>query len=186
MIDEKGRIFGKINLIDLLALLAAVAVAVLLAVRLAGNAAAEKPGETPEPTATPAIGTSLIEYTARATWMDPAEYAEIKKHFDAGERQCINADGTEAEGTQVVDIRTEPYLYSITDDDGTIHIEEDPYFVNVLFTLRSVTTNSEANAFHGQEARIGRNITIRTRYYEIVGLVLDCETLETYPPESGD
>lgn len=186
MIDEKGRLFGKINLIDLLALLAAVAVAVLLAVRLAGNASAEKPEGTPEPTATPAIGTSLIEYTVRVSYTDPAEYAEIKKHFDAGDRQFINSDGTEAEGTQVVDIRTEPYLYPITDDDGTIHMEEDGHSVNMLFTLRSVTANAEANSFYGQEVRIGRSITVRTRYYELVGLVMDCKTLETYPPESGD
>lgn len=186
MIDEKGRVFGKINLIDLLALAAAVIVVVLLAVRLAGNGSAEDPKQTPSATATPRIGTSLIEYTVQYTRMDPVEYAEIQKHFDAGDRKCINYDGTEAEGTEVIAIRTEPYLLSVTDKNGAIHTEADPYFLNVFFTLRSVTSNAESNTFYGQEARVGRSIVIRTQHCELTGLVIDCATLEVYPPESED
>lgn len=187
MLDEKGRIFGKINLIDLLVLLVAIVAAVVLAARLVGSRLNDPEATaTLEPTPTPVINTSLIEYTVRYTRMDPAEYEEIKKHFDGGDRQLLNSDGSEAEGSQVVEIGSEPYMASVTDEDGTIHVEADPYFVNVLFTLRSETDNAESNAFYGQEVRIGRSFLIRTRYYELSGLIVDCETLEVYPPEAGE
>lgn len=189
MIDEKGRLFGKINLLDLLVLLVAVAALVVLVVQLVGSSADDPAAvatPTPTPTPTPVGETSLIEYQVQCNYMDPVEFAEIKKHFENGDSKLVNADGSEIKGTEILELSSKPYVISVTDDDGTIHLEEDPYYVNAVFTLRSVTNNAESHNFFGQEVRIGRSILIKTQFFEIYGLVVDCETIEVYPPEAGE
>ncbi len=193
MIDEKGRLFGKINILDLLVLLVAVAAVVVLMVQLVGGYIADReaasdptPTPTATPTPTPAIGTSLIEFTVQCNCLDPAEFAEIKKHLENGDNKLFNGDGSQVEEGEIVALNSKPYEVSVTDDDGTIHVEKDPYFVNAMFTFRAVTTNAESHGFYGQEIRIGRSFALRTQFYEMVGLVVDVETLEVYPPEAEE
>lgn len=169
MIDEKGRLFGKINIIDLLVIVVLLVVAVVLAIRLLGRSG-YLPSEQKQ--------TSTIEYTVRVTRMDPNSYAEIKRHFDEGDVQFMTNGGIEVSGSVVTDIWSEPYRLSVTLDDGTVVTGQDPYYLDVYFTARSVTSNAETNGVGTQEVRIGRAFIVKTRTYEVNGVVTACDRVD--------
>lgn len=178
MIDEKGRLFGKLNIIDLLAILAALVVLVVLAVHLAGRSAAEGASPTPSPSPTVDPGPSVIEYTVKYSRMDPALYQQIKESFDRGDRKFMTNGGFEVEGSEVVALRAEPYVATVLGEDGKIVVKDDPYYLDVYFTARSETSNAVTNRVNTQEARIGRTFIIKTRDYEVAGLIVACDRVD--------
>lgn len=180
MIDEKGRLFGKINIIDLLALLVVIALAVALAVNLAGGSTADGSEGTssPSPSPTEDPETSIIEYTVKYSRMDPAEYEQIKASFDGGDRQFMTNGGIEVEGSEVIGLRAEPYATSVVDENGKLIHQTDPYYLDVYFTARSETSNAILNKVNTQEVRIGRTFIIKTRNYEVSGLIISCDRVD--------
>lgn len=176
--DEKGRLFGKINIIDLLAVLAAVALLVVLAFQLAGRSAAEGAPPTPTPSPTQDPGPSVIEYTVKYSRMEPGMYEQIKESFDRGDRQFMTNGGFEVEGSEVIGLRAEPYATTVVGEDGKLIHQTDPYYLDVYFTARSETSNAVTNRVNTQEARIGRSFIIKTRDYEVAGLIITCDRVD--------
>ncbi len=180
MIDEKGRLFGKLNIIDLLAVLAALVLLVVLAFQLAGQSAAEGASPTPTPTPSPTAdpGTSVIEYTVKYSRMDPAVYEKVKESFDGGDRQFMTNGGLEVEGSEVIGLRAEPFVITVAGADGKVFTQTDPYYLDVYFTARSETSNAITNRVNTQEVRIGRTFIIKTRNYELGGLIIACDRVD--------
>lgn len=178
MIDEKGRLFGKVNIIDLFVLLVLIAVAVVLAVQIAGGAGTETAEGTPTPTPSRELTPSVIEYTVKYSRMDPVEYRRIKEMFDAGDTGFMTNGGLEVEGSEVIGLRAEPYVTTMADEDGKVSTQTDPYYLDVYFTARSVTSDAVLNQVNTQQARIGRSFIIKTRGYEVTGTIIACDTVE--------
>lgn len=177
MIDEKGRLFGKVNIIDLIVLLVLIAVAVVLALRIGGVTGAEDPNATPTPKPSRSLTPSVIEYTVKCSRMDRVEYERIKAHFDAGDIRFMTNGGLEVEGSEVIGLRAEPCISTVVGEDRKVFAQTDPYYLDVYFTARSATSDDVLNQVNTQQARIGRSFIIKTRSYEVAGLIIACDTV---------
>ena len=73
MIDEKGRLFGKINIVDLLVILVVIIAAVVLGMKFLkpGSSGVVGGGST----------TTHVEYTVLVESVQPAVYESIKENY---------------------------------------------------------------------------------------------------------
>lgn len=175
MIDEKGRLFGKVNLIDLIVLLVLIAVAVVLALQIAGGG---DEAAAPTPTPTRALNPTVIEYTVKCARMDPAEYERIKANFDAGDTRFMTNGGLEVKGSEVIGLRAEPNVNAVVNEDRKVVLRDDPYYLDVYFTARSAASDDVLNQVNTQQVRIGRSFIVKTRSYEVAGLIVACDTVD--------
>ena len=70
MIDEKGRLFGKINIVDLIVILVIVIAAVVVGMKFLGGS-----GSAINPTKTP------VRYTVLVEGVEPEVYENIQKYI---------------------------------------------------------------------------------------------------------
>lgn len=179
--DEKGKLFGKINVIDLLVIvLIAVAIIVVGAKVLGGNA-----GEPANPdssqTGTPGQAAKLT-YTVRVTAQreDVAEW--LKQYVDPtqGKKAQLQHGGELVPNAYVVDFWTEPCRYNVI-TNGTVEIigatEADAAgLVNLCFVVEAVVDDVVTNEVKNQEVRVGKSNNVKTMYFEFMsGFVIDCE-----------
>lgn len=164
MVDEKGKLFGKINIIDLLVLIVVIIVAIVLGIRLLGKSnylpTAENQGAT-------------IEYVARVSRMDPAAYEAVKAHIDSGENQLM-ASG-EMLDAYITGMTVAPNVGVIETADGRRLEVEDPYYVDVYFTIRANVANPITRLIGTQEVRVGKNHLVKTVGIEFNGLIITCD-----------
>ena len=147
-IDEKGRLFGKINLIDLLVLLLVVAVAFAVIWKLGGNKAAQAVSNNQ----------CTVSYTVvcEDVHADIGAYAESQigaqlvnntKLIDASISACEREESLITEGHETL------YL-TVT---GTATFSENVYKVG------------------SQEVRVGYEYILKTSEFELTGLISDLE-----------
>jgi len=165
----------KINIIDLIVLIVIAAVAVGVVLKMTGIL--DKSSGKEE------AGSSVVEYTVKVLRVDPSVYQAVRGHIEAGDTQFMTNGGKEVDGSQVLSIRSEPYVFTTVLDDGkgTTVKSEDPYYLDVYFTCRSTTSNAEAHTVGTQEVRIGRNFIVKARNYELTGTIMECDTVEAEP-----
>ena len=150
LIDEKGRLFGKINLIDLLVILLVVAVAAAVLWKTVGKRAAES------------ANTQSIraEYTVLCaeTPKEICDYAETQ----VGEKLLNNAVFLDASITQcraeLIDANAPEKGY-----DLYITIDAAASTANSVFKVAS------------QEIRVGYEYNVNTPYFELPGVICDLE-----------
>lgn len=158
LVNEKGKLFGIINLVDLLILLA-----LLLAVGAVGYkllAAPVSEAVVPEKQATVVM---------RVRGAMPYLVSEIEKQVVEGEKLIAGNDyinGT-VKGTEII-----PYVVTVTTADGKIAQATDPIKKDVLITVTS-SGNPDAPIFKigNQEVRAGRGFTFKTKRIEIEAIV---------------
>ena len=169
IVDEKGRLFGKINVIDLIVLVLIVAVAAVVALKFLGKDAGI-PGDN---------STTQIEYTVKVPLVQESVYEAVKAQVEAeGERAQLMADGSMLDA-YVLDVSSEPYLIPVEKEDGTVVASAQPGYVSVNFTIRATITNPITQAVGTQEVRIGKTHIVKTKTFELVnGIIQTCETVE--------
>lgn len=163
---KDGKLFGKINIIDLLVILLVAAAAVFLGIRLGERNAVGTPS-TPT--------TSRIQYEVKVTRMEPELYDAIKARIDAGETQLLAGEAL-FDG-YVTGIRAVPYVNTVSTDDGRYVVAEDPYYLNVYFTVEAAVSNALTNLVATQETRLGASIWVKTVGFQCVGTVTSLETI---------
>jgi len=158
IVDQKGKLFGLINVVDLLIILMVVAVAaVVIAAFLGDNNSLVK-------------SENEIEFTVRVSGAHPRKVAEIEK-FELPLQ--LVAGTTYVEGAYVVDMKAEPYERTTTNSDGELIRFYDDQFKDMVFTIRATTDVSGPIIKVGtQEVRAGTGYTIKTKYFEY-GSVID-------------
>ena len=157
VVNEKGKLFGVINLVDLLIL-----VVIVLAVAAVGYKMLAKPVQeavAPESKAT---------VTMRVRGAMPYLVVELMR-VEPGEKLIAGKDYVN--GT-VVKIETVPYVITTVTADGPIVESTDPLKKDVLITVES-TGNPNAAIFKigNQEVRAGRDFTFKTKRVEIIAIV---------------
>lgn len=169
VIDEKGRLFGKLNVIDLLALLLVAAVAVLLAVRLLGGRLGGLTAGDKEPV--------TIVYSVTVSGVRPESYEVVRRFVDkdAGKRDQLMT-GTQLLNGYVTDCVAVPHVNYTTDANGQVSAvpsSGEDTRLDLTFTLEAVVTNPITNAVGSQEVRVGNGQYVKTAHFDFYGNILD-------------
>ena len=164
LLDEKGKIFGLLNIID----------AAILFVLLILAAGAAYKFLLPQ-TATPP---TIVKFAVRV----PAVPPETAQMVKAGDRLVAGASYVPV---TIKDVVVEPALSTETDAHGRKVLARDPYFKDLLVTLEGRTPISSAQIKLGaQEIRAGREYFVKTLTYELKGTIIKV-TLNPPADKSG-
>lgn len=152
LLDEKGRIFGLVNIID-----AAIVLVLLLII---GGASYKlffpKAAATPTP----------VEFVVRVSGVTP----ETARMVKAGDRMVAGASYVPVTVKQVA---VEPAFTTETDAAGQKVPAQDPHFKDLIVTLEGETPITTAQIKMGnQEIRAGRDYYLKSLTYELKGTII--------------
>lgn len=167
IVDEKGKLFGKINVIDLLVVLVLVAAVVFLAVRFLGGG-------------TNVVNqTTKITYTTTALSVEPATYEEVLRHMElAGGKDQLMANGELVDG-YVVKAEAVPHVNYSTDAQGNVVRSVEDYEggrLDVTFTVEANVADPIATKVGTQEVRVAKNHILKTVHFEFpYSTIMTCD-----------
>lgn len=198
--DEKGKLFGKINIIDLLVIVVVLAALLVVGIKVLGgrdkaddlppssatSVTPEKPSATSKPTTTPTPTPVLpveskLTYTVRVT----AQQKEIAERlveyvdFTAGKKDQLMHSGVMIEDAYVVDFWTEPCRYNVT-SDGVMEMisaaeAEAAGLVDICLVVESIVPDAVTSKVGTLEVRIGKPHLLKTTHFEFInGITVDC------------
>ena len=148
IIDEKGRLFGKINLIDLLVIVLVIAIIAAVGWKLVGKKAAVS------------VSDNTHEMTFTVLFEDqPAEVAQFAE-TQIGKQLVNNAKLVSAEVTgceAVSSIRTLGHV------DLSVTVKATATYSGNVWTVGS------------QEVRVGYEYILKTSEFELTGIISDME-----------
>lgn len=155
--DEKGRLFGKINIVDLLVLVLIIAAAVVLCVKFLGG---EKDSQEPP--------TRLV-YTARTMEVTQETYDSVRQFVnkEAGLKDQLMTGDKLLEG-YIVDVSATPHVPKASDAVGGETLD-------LLFTIEATVTDTVINAVGTQQVRVGKSHVIKSQHIEFNGVIMTCE-----------
>ncbi|MEG1577764.1 MAG: DUF4330 domain-containing protein [Oscillospiraceae bacterium] len=171
VVDEKGKLFGKINIIDLLVIVLVIGAIALVGWKLIGNRGAD-------------IGKTVgITYSAVATEVDPAVYEKICTYVNRaeGKKDQMMANGDMLNG-YVVDVTAAPHVNYQPDATGKITptTEEGPNArLDLTFTMEAQVANPIVNKVGTQEVRVGKWHIVKTAHFEFErSEIISCDVME--------
>ena len=142
IINEKGKLFGIINVVDLLVLVAAIAVVAGVGYKLFAKQIKE--------VASPQVSLTM---TVRVRGATP---------FLVNGNSYVNA--------QITDMKIDDYNQQVTTADGRIVTATDPEKKDLVFTITTkVSKGTPAPAIGTQEVRAGRTFIVKTNDFETTG-----------------
>lgn len=151
IINEKGKLFGIINLVDLLTILLILLVVVGVIWKLLGD----KIQETASPTVTM---TSVMRVRGAMPSLADA--------LDASDKRIVS--GNSYTGAEIVDVNIEPYMVQVQKADGGIVTSQDPYKIDIVVTVESTVNKGTLSPKIGsQEVRAGRTFILKTQTFEV-------------------
>ncbi len=157
IVNEKGKLFGIINIIDLAILLVIALIAIAAVYKFAAPAASEVIAPKSDMTVTMRVRGA----------MDYLEEEVMK--LEAGERLIAGSGYIDAE---VVSVESIPYLSAGTTDDGKFVTSEDPQKCDLLITIKAEHSKTEPILKIGtQEVRIGRGFIFKTQTVEVNAII---------------
>ena len=156
IINEKGKLFGVINVVDLLVLLAVIAVVIgvgykLFAPQIADATATQVP----------------MTVTVRVRGATPFLVEEVQRNSQVGKKIVSGSSFTNAE---ITDMQIEDYVQQVTTADGSIVNALDPSKKDLVFTIETtVPKGTAAPSIGTQEVRAGRTFIVKTDDFETTG-----------------
>lgn len=168
IIDEKGRLFGKLNLIDLLVILLVIAAAVLFFLRRTQPEVQEVQYE--------------LAYQVLVTRVSPEIYEAVTQYVDPEQDLTDQMFSTDSNNkllnSYVVDSTASPHVEYVTTSDGQVKRVEssgDDQRLDVLFTLHAWVTDPMSNQVGTQQIRVGATHYIKTTHFELSGIIQNVE-----------
>ncbi len=155
LLDEKGRLFGKVNLIDIVVLFMVIFLVAAVSYKVLGPRVATAPIKKGEVTAL--IKCSLKnENTAMS----------VQK----GQKLVFGTDYIE--GASITDVSYTAADFITTDAQGNVHIVKHPVLKDVFITIQARTnTNAAILKVGTQELSQGKKFTVKTHTAEMDGMV---------------
>ncbi len=158
IVNEKGKLFGIINVVDLICLI----IALLLALGVGWKILGPKVQESVAPTTT-----MTTTFRIRGTY----DYMlrELERIDLVGQRLLM---GTGYVDATVTSVNYEPYTVQLPTDDGRIVDAVDPIRKDVIITVESeVASGTPILKIGTQEVRAGRTFTFKTRTFETNAII---------------
>lgn len=159
IIDEKGRLFKVINVVDLLVIIAVVFIV--------GGIAWKLFAPSVQDAIAPQVKMTVVMRVRGAT---PFLVSEVENNDQVGKKLVAGNDYTDA---TIVDVGFEPYVTQVTCDDGTIVDSVDPSKQDIVFTIEAqVPKDSATPKVANQEVRAGRTFTLKTQDFESTPIIM--------------
>jgi len=172
IIDEKGRLFGKINLIDLLIVLAVVLVGLALVWKIVG---ARAPGDVATQDHLINAGDEVtVRYEVIVSGIDEAYFEGLERY---AEGSSLVRDNNVING-KIVKFEKLACSTALDANGNVIAVDgQDRY--DAVFTIE-YTGKMNTNALvEGQQVlRVGSQYTVRTLFIDIIGYITDVEIIE--------
>lgn len=151
LIDDRGKVFGLVNIIDL--------IIVLLVILVAGGAYYKLSHKTVQ------SKTVTVEFQVMLQHIRP----DLAESIKVGDKMVSGGSYT---NVTVKDIKVMPG-YSINVDARGQRVESiDPYLKDVYVTNVGTTTLTSASiTMGGQEIRVGKDYYVKSRDYEFKGVI---------------
>lgn len=168
IVDEKGKLFGKLNIIDLLAILVLVAAVIFAAARFLGPSVDDS-----------AASGAKLTYTTMVGAVEPAVYDEVLRQIEAaGGRDQLMANG-EMVDAYVVDVEAVPHVNYSADAAGNIVRSEEDFpdgRLDVTFTIEANVPDVTTNLVGTQEVRVGKTHIVKTTHFEFgYSVIASCD-----------
>ena len=162
MIDEKGRLFGKINIVDLLVILVILIGAAVVAVKFLGpgSTAAINPAKT------------HVTYQVLVEGVQPEVYENIQEHIPG----TLMASGEFLDG-QVTAVTATPHASeaSVSASGDMLLVPVDSDLLDLVFTIECNVVNPVTTEIGPQEVRVGKTHIVKTDKFELTnGVIIDC------------
>ncbi|MDD4584227.1 MAG: DUF4330 domain-containing protein [Eubacteriales bacterium] len=158
IINEKGKLFGIINVVDLLLLLAVIAVVGAIGWQLFGS----KVNDVVSP---------QVELTAEVVIIGtpPRIINEALRQDLVGKRLVA---GNEYMSAVITDVWLEDYVVQAVRDDGIIVDATDPSKKDVVVKITTkVAKDTPSPKIGSQEVRAGRTFILKTQTFECSGTI---------------
>lgn len=153
LFDEKGKLFGLVNLIDLLVILLIVLVAggVVYKTKFSASGTAAK----------------TVYATIRVPLVIPAQATKPK----VGDKLVSGSSYTEV---AIVDVKIIPAQVVTSKADGGRSLTSDPWYRDLYVTVKGKAGIPDAEIIlGGQETRVGKDFFVKSFTYEFKGSVVD-------------
>ena len=167
MADKKGKLFGKINIIDLLVIIVIVIALIFLGIKFLGNNGGAGGGGS--------SGKTHVEYTVLVESVQPEVYQNVKELVEEGDATLM-ASGELLDGrvTAVTSAPHEDHI-SINSTTGEVAFPLGGGLLDLTFTIECNVANPITTEIGTQEVRIGKNHIVKTDKFELSsGIILDC------------
>lgn len=164
IIDRKGKLFGKLNIIDLIAVILIVAVVALVGYKLVSAGGGSGTGQK-------------VVYTVKVRGVEGEVYESIKAQLPS---QLMAAE--EMLDAYVTDVQATPVA------GGTYTIEENasvglttiapayPGTYDLVFTIEGTVKDDLTSELGTQEIRVGKTHIVKTTTFELEnGVILTCD-----------
>ena len=155
IINEKGKLFGVINIVDLLVVLAVIAVAAGIGYKLFATQIADATAEQ-----------VAMTVTVRVRGATPFLVEEVQRNSQVGKQMVSNS----YVNATITDMKIEDYVQQVTTADGSIVNATDPSKKDLVFTIETTVAKGTATPTIGtQEVRAGRTLIVKTNDFETTG-----------------
>lgn len=152
IIDQKGRLFGKVNLLDLVVVLAVVAVASRFGYKAIAGKQAVPEGED-----------KTVEVTLKFAGVAQVTADTVVKGMEILDSKTNNPLGT------VVETRTQPTTTMFVTDDGRLQVQSDRFDHYVVVRGPGRETKSTVT-LNGFEMKIGRMNFVKSKLWAGSGI----------------
>ncbi len=160
IIDEKGRLFGKINLLDLVVVLFVVVIIGFIGSKLVSNPESYAVSQGDNVKKMYVTVKCQLVTDSFANSIQPGDKLLAQNAYTGGEVYSIDS--------------IEPAEYTGVDDKGQVVISKHPYLKDVTVTLvTDQNIESPVLKVNGQEARVGVKIFFKTQKVESSSLIMD-------------
>lgn len=157
-IDEKGRVFGKLNLIDLVVVLVLIALVVGVAWKLVGGRISD---------AVAANNAVTVQYEVLCTNVDRT----VANYCMENANGQLMSNGDLLDG-YVTGCTMEPYMESTINTEGNTVSYQVTDRQNLRFTIEcQVVPANNAYEVGSQEVRVGKSHIVKTSMIEVTGTV---------------
>ena len=181
LFDEKGKVFGKINVIDLLVIIVIIAALIVVGIKVFGGGQANQ-GANSDSSVQPGDAAERLTYTVRVTAQRKEVAEQIARFVNVseGKKEQLQHGGKLVEDAYVVDFWTEPCRYNVI-ASGEVEMigaaEADAAgLVDICLVVESVVKDPLINAVGSLEVRIGKQHVLKTVHMEFAsGVVVACE-----------
>lgn len=167
MMDKKGRIFGKLNIVDLLVIVLVLVVAAVLGVKFLGKGGDALGGGAGTP----------VRYTVLVTGVEPQVYENLQGTLPSQ----LMASGSLVDGAQVVGVTAVPGddTVNLTAGNQLVVLEGNTGLLDLTFTVEARVADTVTFECGKQEIRIGKKNIVKTVDFELEnGIILSREILE--------